>query len=337
MRIIVDAMGGDTGPEEAARGAVDAGRDMGVEVVLVGDEHLLKEHVTGAHGVTLLHAPETIGPGDQPVAAIRRKRESSMVMSLEMLSRGEADAMVSAGNTGALLAGGLMMLGRAPHVDRPAIAVTIPTAGGEPLVVLDMGANSEVKPRNLLQFGFMGSLYAESVLGRQNPRVALLNIGAEPSKGTDTCKAAYDLLRNSPLNFIGNVEARDMFEGHVDVVVCDGFVGNVLLKFAEGIGLLFLKVIKEEITRGSFETLAAVVLKPAFERARKRMDYTSYGGAPLLGLAQVCVKCHGSSNSVAFKNSVRVAVELSRSRAIATLGQRLDGLENGMESGKGRS
>jgi len=326
MRIILDAMGGDKGPVEAAKGAVDAARDLGTEVILVGDASMLEPHVRGASGVFLVPSSETIDPGEQPVTAIRKKRTSSMVMGLEMLSRGEGDALVSPGNTGALLAGGLMILGRAASVERPALAVAMPTLVDKPLVLLDVGANAEVKPRNLLQFGHMGSLYAENVLGLAKPKVALLNIGTEPSKGTETCRAAYGLLKESGLEFSGNIEARDMFYGVADVAVCDGFTGNILLKFAEGIGLAFLGVMKEEITRSRHLALAAALLKPALARAKARMDYNVYGGAPLLGLAKPCVKCHGSSNAEAFKNGVRVALELARSHAIDTLSRRLEGL-----------
>lgn len=330
-RVVVDAMGGDNAPDAVVEGAVAAARSWGVPVHLVGDEERvsrLLERFAGRDGrfgdlVSVRHAPDLIGAEEQPVLAVRRKRDSSLVVAMRMVRDGEAEAVVSAGNTGALMAGGVLILGRLDGVDRPAIATVLPTSDGRGVLVLDAGANVDSRPEHLLQFAFMGAAYAELVLGWKRQRVGLLNIGAEESKGGETVKAAYALLRSSKLDFAGNIEARDVFSGSVEVVVCDGFVGNILLKNTEGVAALILGSLKEEAKFGLMSRMGAALVMPALRRLKKKLDYVEYGGAPLLGLKKACIKCHGSSNAVAIANGIRVAARFAMSGAIDALAHRL--------------
>lgn len=333
MRIIVDIMGGDMGPREALKGAIEARREWGLELLIVGNGPLIdielsslkrefsaaKTKVNGGGPVfsddgriQVVHAQDVIEPSEPPVQAIKRKPESSLVTAVRLAKEGRGDAIVSAGSTGALIASSLMILGRAPNVDRPAIGVVLPTAHGQNVLLIDAGANTDVRPKNLLQFAWMGSVFAEKVMHCENPRIGLLNIGTERQKGTETVKAAYDLLEHSGLHFIGNVEPRDIPFDAADVVVCDGFVGNALLKFAEGIGSFFIKVIKDEIKKSPLEEVCALFLRGGLTRAARRLDYTEYGGAPILGVAGTCIKCHGISNWRAFKNGIGVARDMVR-------------------------
>ncbi|MDA8066558.1 MAG: phosphate acyltransferase PlsX [Thermaerobacter sp.] len=304
MKIAVDAMGGDYAPAEVVRGALEGARAWQVDVVLVGNAELVRREAGDAAEV--VDAPEVIAPEEPPAQAIRRKRRSSLAVGLRLLKEGRVDALVSAGSTGAMLAGGVLMVGGIPGVRRPALGTTLPTAEGWGTFLLDMGANVDVSPQELLQYGIMGSLYVERVLGVAQPRVAILNVGTEPNKGNEMCKAAHVLLASSHLNFVGNLEARDLPYGRADVVVCDGFVGNVVLKLMEGVGQAVFHLMRREI-RGPRAVLGGALLRPELVGLKRRLDYAEYGGAPLLGLARPVIKCHGSSRALAIRNGVRVA------------------------------
>ncbi len=309
--IAVDATGGDLGSEVIVAGAVQAVRDLNgaAEVVLFGDERVIQAEVSklGAGGLPLriMHAPEVIGM-EEAVVAFRKKRNSSIAVATKMQKEGKADAFVSAGNTGVVVAASLLGLGRLSGVDRPAIATVVPNEFGG-CVMLDVGANSECKAVNLVQFGIMGSIYARNFLDRKEPRVGLLNIGEEATKGSDLAVEAHRLLSESPLKFIGNVEGRDVFRGRADVVVCDGFTGNILLKFMESVIDLLAGSIREEVAAAFRNKVGALLMKPAFKKLERTLDYAEYGGAPLLGVNGVCIIGHGSSSAKAVKNAIKAA------------------------------
>ncbi|MDI3280900.1 MAG: phosphate acyltransferase PlsX [Bacillota bacterium] len=324
MRIAVDAMGGDHAPAEIVRGAVEAVSAFEVEVLLVGESQAVSAVLqkTGYRGerIILVEAPEVIGMDEHPVEALRKKKRSSLVVANELVRDGQADAVVSAGSTGAAMACSLLRLGKLPGIERPAIATTFPTLRGFS-VLIDAGANADCRPVHLVKFAQMGALYAEKVLGVDNPRVGLLNIGEEETKGNELALAVYAELKKSSLNFIGNVEGRDVPAGKADVVVCDGFVGNVVLKFMEGMAGAIFHLLKEELSRDWRGMAGGLLLKPAFKRILRRTDYAEYGGAPLLGLKGVSIIAHGSSNARAIRNAIRVAkesVEKGVVEAIAT-------------------
>ncbi|MCL6477627.1 MAG: phosphate acyltransferase PlsX [Peptococcaceae bacterium] len=307
MKIAVDAMGGDYAPREVVLGALEASRD-GIGIILVGDRDkiLCELGKENNNRIEIVHATETISMGEQPAVAVRRKKDSSIVRSVQLVREGVAEAMVSAGSTGAVMAASLLGLGRIKGIDRPAIASVLPSQKGG-TVLLDVGANVDCKPKNLLQFGIMGYLYAEKILGINNPRVGLLNVGEEESKGNELTQEAFPLLREAGINFIGNVEGRDLFSGSVNVVVCDGFVGNVVLKAGEGLAMALLHMMKEELTRNWLSKMGTALALPALKEKWRRVDYAEYGGAPLLGVNGVIIVCHGSSTALAIKNAVKVA------------------------------
>lgn len=308
-RIAVDAFGGDYAPEQIVEGALLAADKEGITVVLTGNESRLKPLVAGKAGsnrVEIVHAPEVVQMDDEPVAAVRAKTDSSLVQGARLVREGKADALVSAGNTGASLAAALFNIGRIKGVERPAISTLMPTAKGFSLV-LDAGANVDCRPSMLVQFAQMGSIYASEVLKVSNPRVGLLNVGHEPGKGNQLAKEAFDLLQDAGVNFIGNVEGREVPSGNVDVIICDGFVGNVVLKLAEGLGATLLNMIKTEAKSSLAATAGALLMKPGFRRIKKRMDPNEYGGAPLLGINGVVIIAHGGSNAKAIYNAIRVA------------------------------
>ena len=312
MRIAVDAMGGDRGPDLIARAAVGAieARPSDLEIILVGDrgqiEPTLRKSARNNPRIQIAHASEIVGMSEAPANAIRKKKDSSIAVALRLIKAGEADALVSAGNTGAVVAGSLVSIGRLHGVSRPAIATFYPTSK-RPVVFLDIGANSVCTPKNLVQFGIMGSVFAEYHLGTKEPRVGLLNIGEEKTKGTDMIRSAYDLLKDVQLNFVGNVEGRDIMAGQVDVVVCDGFVGNVVLKFSESILAFTSQMLRQEIKKSFRAKLGALLLKPVFSTFRQRLDYAEYGGAPLLGVNGVVIICHGKSSPRAIRNAILMA------------------------------
>lgn len=310
MKIAIDAMGGDNAPKEIVEGAVKAVREFpDLEIVLVGNETEIKKHLPaeGQSHIAIIHTEDVILPTDEPVRAVRRKKQASMVLAAQQVADGNADACISAGNTGALMAAGLFVVGRIKGVERPALAPTLPTLDGQGFVLLDVGANAEARPEHLLQFAVMGSVYAEKVRGIKKPRVGLLNIGTEEKKGTDLTKAAYELLKDAPIHFVGNVESRDLMDNVADVIVTDGFTGNMVLKTVEGTALSMFKMIKGAMMADLKSKLAAAVLKPQLKVIKDKMDYSEYGGAGLFGLKAPVIKAHGSSNANALFNAVRQA------------------------------
>ncbi len=308
MKIILDGMGGDNAPEAIVEGAVLASREIEHQILIIGQEEKIRaeldNHRYDADKISVINATEIISNDEAPVRAVRSKKDSSIVRGINMVKHGEGDIFISAGSTGALLAGGLFILGRIQGIDRPALASIYPIIGGIPSLLVDAGANADCKPNNLLEFGMMGSIYMEKVLGREQPRVGLVNIGAEAAKGSTLTKAAYDLLEQSHLNFTGNVEAREVPKGACDVIVTDGFTGNVLLKLTEGLAWNILQVIKQRFTDGVKAKLGAALLLDKIKGLKKEFDYSEYGGAPILGVRGPIVKMHGSSNANAVKNTI---------------------------------
>jgi len=315
--IVVDAMGSDKAPEPEIRGAILAARQFDVRVHLVGPEEsvrpILRQHLHGQKlPIFVVPASEWITMTDKAAQAVRNKRDSSMRVGLKMVREGRAAGFLTAGNTGAAMATAKMVLGMLAGVDRPALATILPTITGSPSLLLDVGANVDSEPENLLQFAIMGQMYAQNVLQIENPRVGLLSIGEEDSKGNSLSRDTLPLMRGLPLNFIGNVEGRDLFNGHVDVSVCDGFVGNVALKSVEGAASLFSTMLRKSLKSTVTSQVGALLSKKAFQEFRKSLDYSEYGGAPLLGVRGVCIVGHGSSNDRAIMNGIRVAAEFAQ-------------------------
>ena len=312
MKIAVDAMGGDYAPSVVVEGAVAAARESKLSILLVGDQNAIQQelarHQTTALSLEIVHASEVVGMHDSPITALRQKQASSIRIAIDLVKEGKAQAVVSAGNTGAVMATAKVILGAIKGVERPAIATILPCENGFSLL-LDVGANVDCKPFQLLQFAIMGNLYAKDVMGIANPRVGLLNIGEEKVKGNELTKAAYPLIEEADLNFIGNVEGRDIYNGKADVIVTDGFIGNVGLKISEGVADTIIRLIKKEVASNRLNQAAALFLKPAWKRLKKMMDYSEYGGAPMLGINGNVTICHGSSNAKAIKNGIRVAFE----------------------------
>lgn len=308
MRIILDGMGGDNAPKSVVQGAVLASKETEHEIVIVGPEEIIKNELRGLKydpkKIKISHAPDVITNDDAPVRAVRSKKDSSIVKGINLVKSGEGDIFISAGSTGALLAGGLFILGRIQGIDRPALAAVYPILKGGISLLLDAGANSECKPNNLLEFGIMGSIYMEKVLGTKNPTVGLVNIGVESKKGNTLTKASYELLGESHVNFIGNVEAREIPKGACDVIVTDGFTGNVVLKLTEGMGLSVMGLLKKKFTEGIKAKLGSMLLLDKLSQIKKDFDYSEYGGAPILGVRGPIIKMHGSSNPNAVKNTI---------------------------------
>lgn len=323
MRIILDGMGGDNAPASVVEGAVLASREIDHEIVIVGKEELisaeLKKHKYDTSKITIVDATEVITNDDAPVRAVRSKKDSSIVKGINMVKSGDGDVFISAGSTGALLSGGLFLLGRIQGIDRPALASVYPIIGGKASLLLDAGANAECKPNNLLEFGIMGNIYMEKVIGRENPRVGLVNLGAEASKGNTLTKAAYELLEQSHMNFIGNVEAREVPKGACDVIVADGFTGNVILKLTEGLAWNILQTIKKKFTDGLKAKFGAALLIDKLGELKKEFDYSEYGGAPILGVKGPVVKMHGSSKAQAVKNTILKAIPFVEENVVETI------------------
>lgn len=310
MKIIVDAMGGDNAPQAAIKGAIDAAIEFNLNLTLVGNSDVIRRELDNNKApmnfFEIIHAEEVIQNDEQPVAAIKKKRNSSMVVSVDLLKSHRDGVVISAGNTGALMAAGLLRAGRIEGIARPALAPLIPTKNLRGTLLLDAGANTDCKSENLAQFAMMGSIYMEQVLGRKNPTVALLNIGVEESKGNELTKESFRILKDMKnINFIGNIEPREVLEGSTDVLVCDGFVGNVTLKLIEGVSTSLFSMIKQELTSTYASMLGALLLKKRFVHLRSKLDYSEHGGAPLLGVDGGIIKAHGSSNPLAFKNAIR--------------------------------
>lgn len=311
--ICIDAMGGDAAPAVEVEGAVLAAREYGVRTVLVGDEQVLRAELSGhdaeALPVDIVHASEVITMEDTAGKALRQKRDSSVRVAARLVRDGAAHGLISAGNTGAAMAISKVVMGVLPGVSRPALAQVFPTLEGTWAVLIDVGANVDCDAELLAEFATMGEVYSRVIFHRENPRVGLLSIGEEAHKGNEQTRRALPLLQRLPLNFVGNVEGRDIYSGHVDVVVCDGFVGNVALKVSEGLVKAIGAMLRESLEANLTRKMGYVLARNAFEDFRKRVDYSEYGGAPLLGVKGVCIICHGNSNANAIKNAVRVAKE----------------------------
>ena len=327
--IAVDAMGGDNAPAIEVEGAIQAARELRARVLLVGQEEKIRAELE-RQGVTnprkqrlhieIVNATEVITM-DEPVAnAVRRKRDSSIRVAARLVREGKAHGLVSAGNTGAVMATAKLVLGTLPSVDRPALAGIFPTLKGNGTVLLDVGANAECKPEHLKQFAIMGSIYSRSILGVRSPKVGLMSIGEEALKGNDLTKETFNKLMEAPINFIGNVEGRDIFTGEVDVIISDGFTGNVILKTSEGLVEAIMGLLKSELGQTIMTQVGAMLSLNAFRSVKKRLDYSEFGGAPLLGCKQICVICHGSSTPKAIRNAIRVAKEFYKGK----LSERID-------------
>lgn len=320
MKIAIDAMGGDYAPKEIVKGVLEAVKAFPtIDFILVGNEKEISKHLSHTKNVTIIHTEEIIEATDEPVRAVRRKKKASMVLMANEVKEGRADACISAGNTGALMAAGLFIVGRIEGIDRPALSPTLPTIDGKGFVFLDVGANAEAKPEHLLQFAIMGSVYAEKVRKVNTPRVGLLNVGTEEKKGNELTKQAFSLLKDAPLHFIGNVEARGLLEGVADVVVTDGFTGNVALKAIEGTALGLFSMLKSELTSSLKSKLATAVIKPQLLNLKKQLDYSEYGGASLFGLKAPVIKAHGSSDANAILNAIRQAKDMIEKKVVSTI------------------
>jgi phosphate acyltransferase len=316
LTIALDAMGGDHAPKIEVEGAVRASRDLGVRVILVGQQDVvgreLDQHEAARQlPIEIVHASERVTMEDSAAKAVRTKRDSSMRVASRLVRDGTAQCFVSAGNTGAVMATAKMVQGVIPGVDRPALAGIFPTMNGIPVVLVDVGANVDCTPEMLVQFAVMAEIYSRQVLRRPHPRVGILSIGEEDHKGNDLTRAAWTMLKSQRINFIGNVEGGDIYAGNVDVIVCDGFIGNVALKVSEGLVDMFKKLLRESLEATIAGKIGYVLAKNAFGAFKKRLDYSEYGGAPLLGVRGGCIICHGRSNVNAIKNAIRVAAEFS--------------------------
>lgn len=323
MRVVLDAMGGDHAPLVNVEGAVEIVNECDdVDVILVGDETLihkeLRNKIYYTNRISVVHASQVVEMHESPVDAIRKKKDSSIRVGIGLVKAGKADAFVSAGHSGVVMAASLLMLGTAKVVDRPAIATLMPTLK-DPFIMLDVGATVDCDPQNLLQFALMGSTYCRLLLGRPVPKVALLSIGEEDTKGNEVTKEAFKLIKKSKLNFIGNIEGKDIFSGKADVVVCDGFIGNIALKISEGLAETILKMLKQEIRSVSTGRIGYLMMKPAIKNFKKRTDYDEYGGAPLLGINGTSIISHGRSSSKAIKNALRVAADYAAKRVFEAI------------------
>lgn len=309
IKIAVDAMGGDDAPASVVAGAVMAAHTDALQILLVGDEAKINAELArhpSHSNLRVVHAPTTVGMEESPSSVVRRRRDSSIWRATELVKRGEADAVVSAGHTGASMATAFFLLGTMHGVERPAIATILPTLH-DASVLLDVGANVDSKPQHLVQFAIMGQVYAQRMLAKPVPRVGLLSIGEEDTKGNELTKEAFKLLKQSAVNFVGNVEGRDVYTGNADVIVCDGFIGNVALKISEGLAEALTQLLRREIAQSAAGRLGFLLLRPAFRRFKRRVDYAEYGGAPLLGIDGVSIICHGRSSPKAIKNAITVA------------------------------
>jgi phosphate acyltransferase len=331
--IALDAMGSDRAPKPEVEGAILAARHYDVEVVLVGQEEVIRGELDRHRfwrklPISIDDAREVIGMHEKAAQAVRSKRDSSMRVGLRLVRDGKAAGFVTAGNTGAAMATAKMVLGAIPGVDRPALAAVFPTAQGTATILIDVGANVDSKPQNLQQFAIMGEVYFRTIFGgrfasAEHPRVGLLSIGEEESKGNDLTRESYKLIKELPMNFVGNVEGRDLYNGKADVLVCDGFVGNVALKISEGMVETVRFLLKESLQATLSSQVGFLLSRKAFADFKKRLDYSEYGGAPLLGIKGVCIVSHGSSNANAIKNAVRVANEFANSKLNRTIEEQI--------------
>lgn len=326
MKITLDAMGGDNAPKAQVLGAmkaVEAFSDL--EITLIGNEAEISPYLTKNERITVIHTEEKILSTDEPVRAVRRKKNASMVLAARRVADGEADACISSGNTGALMAAGLFVVGRIEGIERPALSPTLPTIDGKGFVFLDVGANAEAKPEHLLQFAIMGSVYAQKVRGIEKPRVGLLNIGTEEKKGNELTKQAFTLLQESTdITFVGNVEARDLLNGPADVVVTDGFTGNMVLKTLEGTAMSVFSMLKTALMSNMKSKIAAALVKPELKTIKNQMDYSEYGGAGLFGLKAPVIKAHGSSDANAIYNAIRQTRDMVSHDVIPTIAKTIE-------------
>lgn len=313
MKIIIDAMGGDNAPFEIVKGVIEAVKEYDIDVILTGDsdeiEKIFKEENADKSRIEIVHTTEIVTNNDHPAQVIRKKKDSSMVVGMRLLKEGKGDAFISAGNTGAILAGGLFVVGRIKGIDRPALSPILPGKYG-PFMLIDAGANAECKTQNILQFAIMGDIYLKAVLKKESPSIGLVNIGAEEEKGTEFTKECHKILKESGLNFKGNVEGRDIPDGNVDIVVCDGFTGNVILKLFEGVALTIFDALKKEILSSTRTKIGGLLLKPVFKKFKKQFDYTEYGGAMFLGVDGTVIKTHGTAKAKVIKNTIKQAIAI---------------------------
>ncbi len=326
MNIAVDAMGGDYAPRVAVQGAVSAFSETGYGVTLVGNGDVLAKELAAypsADHISIYHCEESIGMDEPPLKAVRQKTDSSIRVAFELVKRGDAEAVVSAGNSGATLASGVLALGRLGGVERPAIAGVFPGEQGF-VVLIDVGANVDCRPNHLFQFGVLASAFATSGLGIQDPAIGLLSIGEEGSKGNELVRLTRGLFEESPLNFVGNVEGRDVFAGKVQIVVCDGFVGNVVLKLSEGMAESSFSLLRTELGRTLAGRLALKLARRSLENIERKLNYEEYGGAPLLGINGVGIVCHGKSSSNAIKNAVKLAAQYVTDGLVEKMGEQLN-------------
>jgi len=336
MQIAVDAMGGEQAPHAIVAGAVMAARNHGAKVILVGDEERvygeLEKHDTSGISLSVYHAPHVVGMHESPSAVVRRYRDCSIKVALDLVREGEANGAVSAGNSGAAMAFAMFILKKLEGVERPAIATLHPTPRGISILV-DAGGNVDCKPVHLIQFAIMGSVYAKLALGKQTPRIGLLSNGTEEGKGNELTRETHAILKQTRLNYAGYVEGRDIYNGNADVVVCDGFVGNVALKISEGLAEAIGTILKDEIKKSFIAKLGYLLVKGAFANLEKRVDYSEYGGAPLLGINGICLICHGNSSAKAIKNAVLLGLKLAEKgfnqHLVEELGQRRELLKMG--------
>ncbi|BDR75409.1 phosphate acyltransferase PlsX [Clostridium tetani] len=331
MKIAVDGMGGDFAPKEVVAGCVDAlNENKDLHIVITGKEELIKKELEGHNydedRIEVLDAREVISTNDSPVMAIRRKKDSSLNKGLQLVKEKKVEGIISAGSTGAFMAGSLFIVGRIKGIDRPALAPIMPGKNA-PFMVIDVGANAECKPQNLLQFALMGKIYFEKILNVKNPTIGLVNIGVEEEKGTELTKEAYKLLKNSSLNFIGNVEPRDIPTGDVNILVCDGFTGNTILKTYEGVAQNIFEILKAEIMSSFQGKIGGALLKPSFKNIKKKFNYKEYGGAAFIGVEGICVKAHGSSDRKAFKNAIKQCINFHKGNIINNIKEELVNIE----------
>jgi len=328
-RIAVDAMGTDLAPGPEVEGAILAAREALAEVLLVGPRELLTRELgrRDAQGlpIEVVHASEVVTMEDAAAKAFRRKRDSSIRVTARLVREGTADGFISAGNTGAVMTTAKIVLGTLEGVDRPALAAVFPTSQGKASVLLDVGANVDCKPHHLEQFAVMGEVYYRAIFGGERPRVGLLSIGQEEHKGNDLTREAFALLKQLPTNFVGNVEGRDLYNGRVEVIVCDGFIGNVALKISEGLIEAVSSLLREALSSTLSSKVGYVLARRAFQNFKRRVDYSEYGGAPLLGVRGVCIICHGGSNAKAVKNAIRVAAEFAEGKVNEKIQRALTG------------
>jgi glycerol-3-phosphate acyltransferase PlsX len=326
MKVAVDAMGGDHAPGEVVKGAVQAASELGIDITLVGHDKIIQEVLRAwpsTHRISIYHCEEVVRMDESPLKAVRQKKDSSIRVAFNLIKRGEVDAIVSAGNSGATLAAGILTLGRVEGVERPALAGIFPGERGN-VILIDVGANVDCRPSHLFQFGVMAEAFATSCLGIENPKVGLLSIGEEGSKGNEQVRLARELLNQSKLNFVGNVEGREIFSGDVEIIVCDGFVGNVALKVSEGMAQAMTQLLNTELMSSVLGRTGLLLCHGSIEHFRTKLDYEEYGGAPLLGINGVSIVCHGGSSAKAIKNAIKLAARYVDNRGLEKTVQRLN-------------